>query len=137
MGVWIMNLTYTKYGTPNNRCQLSCRYLFRQHMIWQHLSISAISQLLLHQFLPTFKGFWARLIFNRYHITRVYLSWWHLSMAEILNLLLTQFLPKLLIKCFLAQHPYFISTNNFCRPNLLFIIIFMDPNSLGPKISLY
>ena len=39
-----------------NLFQLSWRHLSRQHLSWQHLYISGISQLLLTQFWPNFRG---------------------------------------------------------------------------------
>ena len=41
---------------PDSVNQLSLWHLSRQHLSWQHLSISGISQLLLIQFSPNFKG---------------------------------------------------------------------------------
>merc|ERR1711942_285933 len=52
--IWIK--LYTKGpGNIYNRLQLPPRHLFRKHLSWGHLSISAISQLLLAQFGSNFK----------------------------------------------------------------------------------
>ena len=47
---------YQCTGTIFKRCQLSRWHFSRRHLSQRHLSISGISQLLLTQFLPNFKG---------------------------------------------------------------------------------
>ena len=88
-----------------NRCQPLWWYLSSQHLSWQHLSISGISQLLLSQFWPDFKG-----------------------RSQFIFLL--KFLePDLFTKFFLTQN--FFGPQIFLNLNIL-DNIFLDHNFFGP-----
>ena len=127
-------------------CQQSrSRWLSRQH-----LSTSAISQLLLNQFGPNFKGrFLGQFLpdainMSGWHLSWQQLSWWHLLKSAIYPLLLIQFLPNLMDPIFWGKdfsRPKFCYIQTFLEPNLFYqhffgAKIFLEPKSFWARIFL-
>ena len=91
----VTDLIWTKLqsklsGSIFNRCQLSQWHSSRQHLSWGHLSISAITQLILNQVWQNFKGkFLGPSLLDAihqesgWHLPMQHLSWWHLSISTI------------------------------------------------------